>query len=200
MKLSAAYLVRASANDFVTPTESCRGIGSAIQMQFALWDAITFPATNSIAVFVFGSGAVGVSGGAGSFVYTPATHQLMDCMHVRAGDAEAQISFAAAVPKAFDVTWIGLAEQSPDTLSSAVLSSIIDGLTNALRAGRFDLVDRAYKEVDVQKMSLEAMMAFLRVPFVVRDRLAEWAPFLQKVRVEGDRRKITSPQFLKGLI
>jgi hypothetical protein len=99
-----------------------------------------------------------------------------------------------------DLSWINLAQSGHDAPSEEVLERIIDGLTDTLRAGRYDLVDAAFREVNPAEMSLEAMMAFLRIPFMVRAELEEWKTFLGAVRNEGKRRGVSSPHFLKGLV
>jgi hypothetical protein len=176
---------------------------SGAQICFALWDTFNFPATDSITLTV---GDPWSAPGFGSMTFTPAVLTLMVCAEqmVLAAHlpraAAGEVRAPASLPKPLDLTWISLAQSGPESIDGSTLAKLVEGLTATLRVGRLDIVNNAYRDVQIEQMSLEAMMAFLRVPYVVRGRLDRWRGFLAKVRAEGARRHVNSPHFLKGLI
>lgn len=105
----------------------------------------------------------------------------------------------ANVSQPFDVTWINVAHGGSDAPTTEKLGEVINGLTSALKAQRLDVIDYVLRMADVERMSMEAMIAFLRVPFVVRDRLGEWRGFLRRAKAEAHRRGLDDPRLFRGL-
>ena len=100
---------------------------------------------------------------------------------------------------AIALSWVAQAEARPDRISTKDLQDVIDGINNALNADRFDLLDEVLRELNTLTMSVEAIIAFLRVPFMGRHRLKEWRAFRERAAAEFSRRGLDADRLLRGL-
>jgi len=101
---------------------------------------------------------------------------------------------------AIDLEWIAFAQGGQEALDTHGVGRIVDGINAALNADKFYVINGALGSADVSVMSLEAMVAFLRVPFTARFRLNKWHQFLQKARNEMNQRGLDSTRLLRGLV
>lgn len=65
-------------------------------------------------------------------------------------------------------------------VSDKELGYVVDKINKMLHAGEFQEIDDLLRDADVGNTSIVVMIACLRVPFVVRDRLPNWKPYLQR--------------------
>lgn len=105
----------------------------------------------------------------------------------------------AARSGAIDISWIREVESDGAEISTTQLGKIVDGLNQALNSGRYEIIDGAMKTVKIQSMSIEALIAFLRVTLKGRPRLRQWQAFREAVREELEKRALNSDRFLRGL-
>jgi hypothetical protein len=84
-------------------------------------------------------------------------------------------------------------------LTMAELGDLVDKISDALRAGKFGKVNR-WLEADPKHMAEVEMVAYMRVPFMARDKLSNWKSFVRKVRDEIDIRGQDGDKFCQGLL
>ncbi len=90
-----------------------------------------------------------------------------------------------------DVTqlpWFKVAHSTTGPLSLSAVGEIFDGLNDLLLASHYRVVDRGLRDAEVTRMSLDAITAFARVPFMARDHLSAWREFVTRARDEVERR------------
>jgi hypothetical protein len=91
-------------------------------------------------------------------------------------------------------------EPASAPLKPADIVPVIAGLTNLLKANRFEEVDRLLKLVKVRDAAPEMMVALLRTTYPAhRERLRHWSKLLREVRAELSARHLDSEKILRGL-
>jgi hypothetical protein len=100
-----------------------------------------------------------------------------------------------------DLSWFGrVMEPASAPLKPADIVPVIAGLTNLLKANRFEEVDRLLKLVKVRDAAPEMMVALLRTTYPAhRERLRHWSKLLREVRAELSARHLDSEKILRGL-
>lgn len=98
-----------------------------------------------------------------------------------------------------ELSWVKIAQSEPARITTSNLEAVIDGLNLVLKAERFDLLDEIFREARIGQMPVEAIIAFLRVPFMARFRLKEWRGFRRRARAELQARGIDADRVLKGM-
>jgi hypothetical protein len=83
--------------------------------------------------------------------------------------------------------------------TTAVLSALVDTIFDLMSEQRFALLDRAFRGLDVARVSADALVALLRLTYSGRTEIASWASLLERARVELDGRGVNTKLELVGL-
>ena len=84
--------------------------------------------------------------------------------------------------------------------STAELKYILEQLLSMIHHDRFEELDGLLRDMDVEKISIDGMVACLRTPFVVRDRLPNWKPYVQRCYEEFANRGEDADGLCRGLL
>ncbi len=80
-----------------------------------------------------------------------------------------------------------------------LLSKAIEKIDIAISVSEFEKIDVCLADADPSKLSIAAMIALLRVPFMFRAKLNHWNDFKQRVENEMKERGKDHTRLLRGL-
>ena len=84
--------------------------------------------------------------------------------------------------------------------STAELKYVIEQLLSMIHHDRFEGLDCLLRDMDVERTSIDVMVACQRTPFVVRDQLPNWKPYVQRCYAEFANRGEDADGLCRGLI
>ncbi|WP_283966821.1 hypothetical protein [Tritonibacter sp. AK171] len=101
-----------------------------------------------------------------------------------------------------DLSWLSAALNSGELEQPSVanLTSCIQGINGLIARGKFGLLSKVIGSANLDGMSNETMLAFVRSSFPVRNRISNWKRFARDVQAELDRRGKNGVQLMKGLV
>lgn len=84
--------------------------------------------------------------------------------------------------------WLEIAETSSTELTFAQIEEIVDLLSIELHSGNFSQISEKLEIADVEKMSLDAIVAVTRMLSTESDNIRGWRKFLNRIAVDINRR------------
>ncbi len=98
------------------------------------------------------------------------------------------------------LAWVERLERcGTDRLDTPTLSWLVDTVYDLMREQQYEELDKALDDIDVKKVSADALVTLLRFSFSARAQIPSWVSFLNRSKAELERRGINTTLELVGL-
>lgn len=94
------------------------------------------------------------------------------------------------------LSFSGSSKQEPTT---SELASLLADLEKCARAGDLRLIDHVLEQLDAESFHETVLVAILRITFPLRQSLANWVSFRERVADELSNRQLDTDRVLRGL-